>query len=261
MQACGKAHTHRLIDAVPLVTQDMTPVTGVTIEDMGHKMGLNGAACACAIASCLLHQARCHLTSLWISWSATLSGPRLPVSRHAGHVCVLQADRKSRGARRRGQRQAVLRQCAPALRPCFCSPLPPLSSKLRLPSHISVLCGRQVRNLHARLRWPCTTNTDCTPCEHGESCLQWPVCVVECAGAPAAARQHAAQRGESMHGRCAGVRVGRWALLDAFSSVARDGTFTSQIARPRDRFLRVADQVPAPGLAAAPRPRRQCIRV
>ncbi|KAK9845389.1 hypothetical protein WJX81_005334 [Elliptochloris bilobata] len=39
------------------------------------------------------------------------------------------------------------------------------------------------------------------------------------------------------------VRVGRWALLDAFSSVARDGTFTSKIARPRDRFLRVADQL------------------
>ncbi len=47
------------------------------------------------------------------------------------------------------------------------------------------------------------------------------------------------------------MRVGRWALLDAFSSVARDGAFTSRIARPRDRFLRVADQVPAPGLAAA----------
>ena len=25
-----------------LPTQDMTPVTGVTVEDMGHKMGLNG---------------------------------------------------------------------------------------------------------------------------------------------------------------------------------------------------------------------------
>ena len=34
--------------------------------------------------------------------------------------------------------------------------------------------------------------------------------------------------------------VSRWALLDAFSSVDRDGTFTSKIARPRDRFLRVA---------------------
>ncbi len=56
------------------------------------------------------------------------------------------------------------------------------------------------------------------------------------------------QRGEPMRGPCAGVRVGRWALLDAFSSVARDGAFTSRIARPRDRFLRVADQVPAPGL-------------
>ena len=37
--------------------------------------------------------------------------------------------------------------------------------------------------------------------------------------------------------------MSRWALLDAFSSVARDGTFSSKIARPRDRFLRVADQV------------------
>ena len=46
------------------------------------------------------------------------------------------------------------------------------------------------------------------------------------------------------------VRVSRWALLDAFSSVARDGTFSSKIARPRDRFLRVADQV-CGGAAAA----------
>ena len=33
-----------------LPTQDMTPVTGVTVEDMGHKMGLNGefdVHCAC----------------------------------------------------------------------------------------------------------------------------------------------------------------------------------------------------------------------
>lgn len=33
-----------------LPTQDMTPVTGVTVEDMGHKMGLNGVFavhCAC----------------------------------------------------------------------------------------------------------------------------------------------------------------------------------------------------------------------
>jgi alkylation response protein AidB-like acyl-CoA dehydrogenase len=39
------------------------------------------------------------------------------------------------------------------------------------------------------------------------------------------------------------VRVPRGALLDAFSSVAPDGAFTSSIARPRDRFLRVADQL------------------
>lgn len=34
-------------------------------------------------------------------------------------------------------------------------------------------------------------------------------------------------------------RVPRDALLDAFSSVAPDGTFTSSIAKPRDRFLKV----------------------
>ncbi|KAI8462801.1 MAG: hypothetical protein J3K34DRAFT_498174 [Monoraphidium minutum] len=39
------------------------------------------------------------------------------------------------------------------------------------------------------------------------------------------------------------VRVPRDALLDAFSSVAPDGTFTSSIAKPRDRFLKVADQL------------------
>jgi acyl-CoA oxidase len=39
------------------------------------------------------------------------------------------------------------------------------------------------------------------------------------------------------------VRVPRGALLDATSSVARDGAFTSSVARPRDRFLRVADQL------------------
>ncbi|CAL5220325.1 g2316 [Coccomyxa viridis] len=40
-----------------------------------------------------------------------------------------------------------------------------------------------------------------------------------------------------------GVRVSRWALLDASSSVSRDGRFTSKIARPRERFLKVADQL------------------
>jgi len=39
------------------------------------------------------------------------------------------------------------------------------------------------------------------------------------------------------------VRVPRTALLNAHSDVAPDGTFTSRIARPRERFLRVADQL------------------
>ncbi len=41
----------------------------------------------------------------------------------------------------------------------------------------------------------------------------------------------------------AGVRVSRWALLNASSNVASDGRFSSKIARPRDRFLKVADQL------------------
>jgi len=40
-----------------------------------------------------------------------------------------------------------------------------------------------------------------------------------------------------------GIRVSRWALLNASSSVTRDGRFSSKIARPRDRFLKVADQL------------------
>lgn len=44
-------------------------------------------------------------------------------------------------------------------------------------------------------------------------------------------------------GCTAGVRVPREALLNASSNVARDGTFTSTVARPRERFLRVADQL------------------
>ena len=40
-----------------------------------------------------------------------------------------------------------------------------------------------------------------------------------------------------------GVRVSRWALLDASSSVSSDGRFSSKIARPRERFLKVADQL------------------
>ncbi|GAB4821263.1 hypothetical protein N2152v2_008309 [Parachlorella kessleri] len=39
------------------------------------------------------------------------------------------------------------------------------------------------------------------------------------------------------------VRVPRSALLDAFSQVGPDGSFTSDIAKPRDRFLKVADQL------------------
>lgn len=40
-----------------------------------------------------------------------------------------------------------------------------------------------------------------------------------------------------------GVRVPRSALLNAQSQLSRDGTFTSSIKRPRDRFLAVADQL------------------
>ena len=43
--------------------------------------------------------------------------------------------------------------------------------------------------------------------------------------------------------RVAGTRVKRDALLDAFSSVQRDGSFSSIVAKPRERFLRVADQL------------------
>ena len=39
------------------------------------------------------------------------------------------------------------------------------------------------------------------------------------------------------------VRVPREALLDASSSVSPDGAFSSSVAKPRDRFLRVADQL------------------
>jgi len=39
------------------------------------------------------------------------------------------------------------------------------------------------------------------------------------------------------------VHVPREALLDAFSSVDADGTFHSSIVKPRDRFLKVADQL------------------
>lgn len=40
-----------------------------------------------------------------------------------------------------------------------------------------------------------------------------------------------------------GTRVPRTALLDAASQVGPDGSFTSTIAKPRDRFLKVADQL------------------
>ena len=39
------------------------------------------------------------------------------------------------------------------------------------------------------------------------------------------------------------VRVPRGALLNAHSNVSPDGTFSSSISKPRDRFLRVADQL------------------
>ena len=39
------------------------------------------------------------------------------------------------------------------------------------------------------------------------------------------------------------MRVKRWALLNASSNVGADGSFRSTVARPRDRFLRVADQL------------------
>ena len=45
------------------------------------------------------------------------------------------------------------------------------------------------------------------------------------------------------HYGCADVRVQRWALLNASSNVGPDGSFSSTVARPRDRFLRVADQL------------------
>ena len=41
----------------------------------------------------------------------------------------------------------------------------------------------------------------------------------------------------------ADVHVPRGALLDKNSQVAQGGAFTSEIARPRDRFLKVADQL------------------
>jgi len=42
---------------------------------------------------------------------------------------------------------------------------------------------------------------------------------------------------------CTGTRVKRDALLNAFSNVERDGTFTSAVKKPRERFLKVADQL------------------
>ena len=41
----------------------------------------------------------------------------------------------------------------------------------------------------------------------------------------------------------ADVRIPRQGLLDGNSTVERDGTFHSKIAKPRDRFLKVADQL------------------
>ena len=42
---------------------------------------------------------------------------------------------------------------------------------------------------------------------------------------------------------CADVRIPRQNLLNANSTVERDGSFQSKIAKPRDRFLKVADQL------------------
>ena len=42
---------------------------------------------------------------------------------------------------------------------------------------------------------------------------------------------------------CTGTRVKRDALLNQFSNVERDGTFSSAIKKPRERFLKVADQL------------------
>lgn len=39
------------------------------------------------------------------------------------------------------------------------------------------------------------------------------------------------------------VRIPRDGLLNANSTVQRDGTFHSKISKPRDRFLKVADQL------------------
>ena len=39
------------------------------------------------------------------------------------------------------------------------------------------------------------------------------------------------------------VRIPREGLLNANSTVERDGTFHSKISKPRDRFLKVADQL------------------
>ena len=39
------------------------------------------------------------------------------------------------------------------------------------------------------------------------------------------------------------VRIPRSGLLNANSTVERDGTFHSKISKPRDRFLKVADQL------------------
>ena len=53
------------------------------------------------------------------------------------------------------------------------------------------------------------------------------------------------QASQYKEGLCcdAEVRIPREYLMNANSTVERDGTFQSKIAKPRDRFLKVADQL------------------
>jgi len=75
----------------------------------------------------------------------------------------------------------------------------------------------------------CVVGQYSTPCDRGDSFSRLFVC--SCNGVDNAKLAFD------------GVRVPRSALLDAHSQVGRDGSFSSMVARPRDRFLRVADQL------------------